>query len=301
MAATVAMSPAISTGACNNEYTFLEYSPEQKQQQRQHQQDSEQINVKHDASWSYCGPLLNSGLGMPTTFDEFARATFTGPVLPKLLPFLDFVNAFLASNGLHHYFLTVRATTPTHEFDHPRWHTDDLFFANLTGGYLPGSRLGGNGQENRPADPRIAGTDWKICTTLQGPATLFIPHRHQSLARETQRRAQEAASTDHQCLSIRCVGCASAADQVREELDAKLASCGVEAAMSGECTFFRVGRDDGAIHSEPVMSNEQCGRVFVNVVPGTEQELRLLIGKWGMEFPREWWVGSNHILRVHNS
>jgi hypothetical protein len=32
-------------------------------------------------------------------------------------------------------------------------------------------------------------------------------------------------------------------------------------------------------------------RVFVNVVPGSEEQLRKLIGRWGMEFPRSWCVG----------
>jgi hypothetical protein len=34
------------------------------------------------------------------------------------------------------------------------------------------------------------------------------------------------------------------------------------------------------------------GRVFVNVVPGTEEQLRGLMSRWGMEFPRAWCVGS---------
>jgi hypothetical protein len=36
------------------------------------------------------------------------------------------------------------------------------------------------------------------------------------------------------------------------------------------------------------MSEGNSGRVFVNVVPGTEGELMELMGRWGMEFPRQW-------------
>jgi len=39
----------------------------------------------------------------------------------------------------------------------------------------------------------------------------------------------------------------------------------------GEVGFFRVGDQVGAVHSEPV---SHCGRVFVNVVPGSKAELR---------------------------
>lgn len=56
----------------------------------------------------------------------------------------------------------------------------------------------------------------------------------------------------------------------------------------GEMVFFRLGGREGAVHSEPRID---CDRVFVNVVPGTEEELRGLMGRWGMEFPRSWSLG----------
>lgn len=59
-------------------------------------------------------------------------------------------------------------------------------------------------------------------------------------------------------------------------------------ARRGECAFFRVGEEDGAVHSEPMSHGD---RIFVNVVPGCEGDLRGLMGKWGMEYPRAWCVG----------
>ncbi|KAF7544098.1 hypothetical protein G7Z17_g10216 [Cylindrodendrum hubeiense] len=283
---------AIDTAdALRQEFSFLSYSPHQDAIQ-------EQITVKRTAHWSYCGPLLRPSpsdpdLPLPPNFYDFAAATFTGPLLPRLLPFLEFVNAVLEASGLGHYLLTVRATTPTHEFDRPRWHTDELFFSDLTRGNLPGTRLGLKSHYERKNSPHAdLGTNWKICTTLLGPSTLFIPLEHQSSTRETQRNAREAASTDHVCLSIRCVGCSSAADSVREELATSLAQFNVKAAAAGECALFRVGRESGAMHSEPCMSESPQGRVFINVVPGTEEELSGTMKKWGMEFPRQWWIGG---------
>ena len=77
-------------------------------------------------------------------------------------------------------------------------------------------------------------------------------------------------------------------DGVREELASELLQYGYVQASHGECSVFRTGHDTGAVHSEPKTSDG--GRVFVNIVPGTEDELKGLAKTWGMEFPRSWWV-----------
>ncbi|RSL56750.1 hypothetical protein CEP54_008660 [Fusarium duplospermum] len=275
--------------AFNKDFSFLKYRAVESHQE-------EAVTVKRTAYWCYCGPLLDPfsspdpDSALPANFYKFAEATFTGPVHQRFLPFLRYINSLLVSKGLKHYMLTIRATTPTHEYDRPRWHTDELFFSDLSKGNLPGTRLGLKSQYKN--GERNSGTNWKICTTLLGPSTLFIPLENQAAARKRQESARESASTEHECLSIRCVGCASAADAVREELTQTLKPLGVEAAMPGECSVFRVGRDFGAVHSEPSMSEGEHGRIFINVVPGTEEELRSLTTKWGMEFPRQWWIGG---------
>ncbi|KAH7309644.1 hypothetical protein B0I35DRAFT_359417 [Stachybotrys elegans] len=271
-----------------SDFAFLRY------QAAQGHDDSTEVRVKQDAFWSYCGPLLRTDSSLPTNFDDFSTATFTGSVLPRLLPFLSFINTYLSDCGMDNYMLTVRAIRPNTEFDQPRWHTDELFFADLKNRRLPGANLGLTSyfEKNQTLDNASSGTNWKICTTLLGPSTIFIPHKHQASAREVQKLAQNAASTQHECLSIRCVGCATAATAVREELAVKLAQFGVEQAFPGECAFFQVGRDSGAVHSEPSMSSDLRGRIFINVVPGTEEELKALMGKWGMQYPRQWWVGN---------
>lgn len=292
------------------EFSFLHYhnSSSPDSPSADHNQQTPAVSVKQDASWSYCGPSLTS-TDLPANFQEFADATFAGPVPPSFYSFVDFVKPFLAEHGLSNYLLTVRATTPTAEYDRPRWHTDEFFFSGLNGGGLPGTKLGAkatyregsaNGTEKAGPD----GTSWKICTALLGPQTLFIPLEHQTSARDLQRQARQAASTEHECISIRCVGCASAAETVRDQLAHGLSRYGVQVAAPGQCVFFQVGRDTGAVHSEPRMSGlgedgevDSRGRIFINVVPGTEDELRGMMDKWGMQFPRQWWIGSNVVRK----
>ncbi|KAH6880680.1 hypothetical protein B0T10DRAFT_495105 [Thelonectria olida] len=280
-------TPVQSVDALREEFAFLNY-------QSQLLNDQAGLTVTRDAYWSYCGPLLDPS-SLPSNFSDFAASTFTRSLDVRFLPFLEFINAFIVSSGLSHYFLTIRATTPTHEYDRPRWHTDELFFSQSNDGKLPGTGLGLKSQYERTKKPSVRGTDWKICTSLLGPPTLFIPLEHQFSARQKQTLARKAASTEHDCLSIRCVGCASAAERVREELSINLKQFGAKTATFGECALFKVGRDRGAMHSEPCMSEHQQGRVFVNVIPGTKEELEVIMRRWGMEFPRQWWVAKPHV------
>ncbi|KAK8037466.1 hypothetical protein PG991_000812 [Apiospora marii] len=305
------------------------------------------LRVRRDAFWSYCGPLLDNGTDaasqLPPSLHEWAAASLTaGSGLDllnrRLLPFLDFVNRFVAENGLDNYWLTIRATTPTAEYDQPRWHTDDMFFNS--------SKINSRSSNDKsvaPSSPLLPltprrwsfwpipstpkpkedeeelfpdrrrqeqqqqldlETDWKICTTLLGPSTMFIPGPHQHRARKRQRSAKETSrrANEHACTSIRCVGCASAADDVRRDLGGSLKDLGVVQAGPGQCAFFRIGPGRGAVHSEPRMSSsgrsdgsQERGRIFVNVVPGKREELERLMGKWGMEFPRSWWIAPSRV------
>ncbi|KAI2694736.1 hypothetical protein CBS147332_9565 [Penicillium roqueforti] len=289
------------------------------------------ITLNTSSSWTYCGPLLTlESYSLPSSFTTWADATINGSILPSLFSFLAYVHEFLAKNNQSHYWLTIRASKSSDEFDTPRWHTDDLFFsplqprnhsrreslfspiANLlkspwTGStknqkpqprILPSKTPTKHHDHPRPTSPTAqipstspAPTNWKLTTTLLGPGTMFIPPATNRLARTTQQAAKtaaRAADPDHVCVSVRCVGCAMAAESVRARLVVELGGHGVVQASAGECVFFRVGEDDGAVHSEPRSHGD---RVFVNVVPGHEADLRALMVKWGMEYPRAWCVG----------
>ncbi|KAH9907726.1 hypothetical protein F4778DRAFT_445093 [Xylariomycetidae sp. FL2044] len=265
-------------------FEFLDYRPTLADQVRS-SDDEREISVKRDAFWSYCGPLLSSQEDLPGNLHDWAAAALSSSLLPLLLPFLTFANQYITRNGLDHYWLTIRATKAAAEFDKPRWHTDDMFFS---------------GEVADTRTPRLREvksqkldlqTNWKLCTTLLGPSTMFIPLEQQAGARETQRATKSALTTDHLCTSIRCVGCAATADAVRISLDDELRPLGVVQAKKGECAFFRIGLDGGAVHSEPSMSGGD--RIFINVVPGKKDELERLMHQWGMSFPRAWWIAPN--------
>ncbi|KAI1412311.1 hypothetical protein F5Y13DRAFT_163299 [Hypoxylon sp. FL1857] len=264
--------------------------------------EPESLSVKTDAFWSYCGPLLYTADDIPASLQDWTHTALSNSLLPLLLPFLTFVNDFIKANGLDHYWLTIRATKATTEYDRPRWHTDDLFFSRGGSGLrepLPPhkGKIHANLNLNPNPKPKLdLQTDWKLCATLLGPATMFIPSPYQASARATSRSTKRALTVDHTCTSLRCVGCAATADAVREQLTAQLAPLGLVQAGAGECSFFRIGPDRGAVHSEPCMSRGD--RIFVNVVPGRRDELAGLVAKWGMSFPRSWWIAPN-VLRRH--
>ncbi|KAJ5087735.1 hypothetical protein N7456_011351 [Penicillium angulare] len=136
-------------------------------------------------------------------------------------------------------------------------------------------------------------TNWKLTTTLLGPGTLFIAQETTPQARKIQQTIKKAIRSrdpEHFCPSVRCAGCAEAAEEVRERLVSELSGHKTVQAQKGECAFFRVGEETGAMHSEPVWEGDG-DRIFVNVVPGDERDLKVLMAKWGMEYPRAWCVG----------
>ncbi|QQK43133.1 O-methyltransferase, family 3 [Penicillium digitatum] len=290
------------------------------------------ITLNTSSSWTYCGPLLTlESCKLPSSFNTWAEATTRGSIWSSLFSFLEYVHDFLAKNNQSHYWLTIRASKGSDEFDTPRWHTDDLFFAPLqpltnhrreslfspitnllkstwtrptTHRDFPAPISYSKLQTKHHAHPRPmpptaqipstspSPTNWKLTTTLLGPGTLFISPATNHIARATQQAAKtaaRAAAPNHICVSVRCVGCAMAAESVRARLAVELSGHGIVQASAGECVFFRVGEKEGAVHSEPRSHGD---RVFVNVVPGHEADLRALMMKWGMEYPRAWvfWV-----------
>ncbi|KAI0485779.1 hypothetical protein F4859DRAFT_394961 [Xylaria cf. heliscus] len=265
----------------NSSFEFLDYLRSAKSSFT----TDNDLRVTNSAFWSYCGPLLAESEDLPPNFHEWNSAALSGSLLTRLIPFLQFVNEVLREHGLDHYWLTIRATKATSEFDKPRWHTDDVFFSARGGGLRAIPR-----EENTDGTLDLQ-TDWKLCTTLLGPSTMFIPPEHQAEARKTQRDTRKSLATDHECTSIRCIACAATSDAVRERLATQLKPMGVVQATLGECAFFHIGQEKGAVHSEPRMSGGD--RIFINVVPGRKDELKSLTTKWGMSFPRSWWIAPN--------
>ncbi|TID22948.1 hypothetical protein E2P81_ATG02073 [Venturia nashicola] len=227
------------------------------------------INLQRSSSWIHCGPLLSlSDHELPASYHEWHKATINGSITPNLLSFLSFANHLLSAAGINHYWLTIRATKPTTDFDEPRWHTDEDFFKG----------------------EKLIRTQWKLVTTLLGPGTLFIEDAKSSRALEAKiKQDAQREYKDHLCTTFKCLGCASVSAAVRQRLGDKLRGRKFIQAAIGDICFFRTGQEQGAVHSEPP---QDCDRVFVNIIPGTEGELQALMAKWGMTtFPRSWSIG----------
>lgn len=237
------------------------------------------LNVIRNSTWTYAGPILSS---LPPSFYSWSKFSTSNPSLlfARLQPLLAFLHATLAESGVQCYWITIRATTPTKEFDMRRWHVDEVFFA-------PGSSNLAFPQHRTPKHNR---NDWKLCATLLGPSTVFM--RDNKFALRTLHKAKEEArkDTDHQCTQMRCVGCSTYADAVRAELSTLLSSRDEVVPPPHAVAVFKTGHKSGAVHSEP-----RChvDRVFVNVVPGTEEELKKVMEKWGMGWPRAWCWGGD--------
>ncbi|CAI4212659.1 unnamed protein product [Parascedosporium putredinis] len=213
---------------------------------------------------------------------QWAGATLDGNLLVPLASFVLRANDFLRQEGLAHYWLTIRATQATPEYDCPRWHCDEYFFheaerpdkgPNWWANHLPHASR--KERRNRAVVPTANGLE--TVRRARRPPRSSSPNQ-QSKARQIRDRVRASCAKEHICASVRCVGCATAAEEVRKRLGEEYAGLGTVQAAKGQIACFRVGTARGAVHSEPKMDGD---RIFVNVVPGTEDELRALSSRWG--------------------
>ncbi|KAF2024118.1 hypothetical protein EK21DRAFT_104880 [Setomelanomma holmii] len=228
------------------------------------------IKVKDTSSWTYSGPILRpSATHLPPSLHTWSQLTISDPssFLQRLIPLFSFLQSFLAEADVECYWLTIRASKPTPEYDERRWHIDDDFF-------LPNF----DGRAIR----------YKLCTTLLGASTLFVQDNETALHTIKTTKAHERPKHQHECTTLRCFGCSTYADTVRHSLAQQLQHHETISAAPNEIAFFRIGQHHGAVHSEPAHDTD---RIFVNIVPGTERELRGLGAKWGMAWPRAWMLG----------
>lgn len=248
----------------NSPYTFIPYTPTSPS-------PSHPLTIHHPSTYTYAGPFL---ISLPTTFHAWTHRTFSSPstLLSLLTPLLTFLSTFLPSLGLDSYCLSIRASKADSAYDVPRWHVDNDFFVS--------------NWEDRGVRMR-AESRWKLCTTLLGPGTIFPAASASALKVLRREKAHERKKHGHVCTSIRCLGCATYAASLRNILIEKFAGWETRAPRANEVAVFKIGAH-GAVHSEPKCTGD---RVFVNVVPGTEEEVRGLMGRWGMgEWPRGWSV-----------
>jgi hypothetical protein len=243
------------------------------------------LKVYNTSSWTYSGSLLPAcSKSLPASFHAWSSLTVSDPstLLHRLLPLLSFLQNYLSDAGVHCYWLTIRASKPTKEYDERRWHVDDDFFSPDFDGRAMQAPAPRN-QSNRKSSER-----WKVCATLLGPSTVFLTDNDSALKTLRDTKAKQRISHQHTCTSIRCLGCSTYADSVRHSLSHSLSAFPTTSPAPKEVAFFRLGSRHGAVHSEPTCDVD---RIFVNVVPGSDEELKGLLAKWGLEWPRAWCFG----------
>ncbi|KAG9247401.1 hypothetical protein BJ878DRAFT_186284 [Calycina marina] len=247
------------------------------------------------STWTHVGAPLDPD-NLPASYHTWSNGTFAaGDVLGLLMPFLDFVHGLMRDTHMTHYSLSIRSQKSNSDFDIPRWHTDRRFFgaesANEDRGKVGPRKEGGS-------------SNWKIATALVGPGTLFVKDgkRARRVQREIEarkssersRKGHYAVSEEHVCTSFRCLGCADMEHSVRMDMAKAVEGMETVQVGHGELVVFKVDgynscHGEPAMHSEPPMSTGD--RVFVHVVPGKEKELRTLVEGWGLEFPKDWFIG----------
>ena len=277
------------------EFQIVSYNPEP------HQTPERPIKILRESTWTHVGPFLNPAC-LPPSFHTWAAGTFSPSstnLLPLLSPFLSFLHSYLAENNLLHYSLTIRAQKATAEYEVARWHFDRAVFQQP----VQNKSVFAFGKK---AAATATATTVKLAAALTGPGTLFLKDGvkgRELLSRvedDTKAALKEKSLGDdeHVCYPLRCLGCADMASSIRFKLAAVVEAERLEVIQlrKGEVAIFRSeGKDRGlglegpAMHSEPDMSGGD--RVFVHAIPGREDELRGLVGGWGMEFPRDWAIG----------
>ncbi|KAH7413931.1 hypothetical protein DE146DRAFT_12480 [Phaeosphaeria sp. MPI-PUGE-AT-0046c] len=238
---------------------------------------SQPLKVIRNSTWIYAGPLLSS---LPPSFHAWSdNATSSSSLLlARLQPLLAFIHASLAESDVQCYWITIRATTPTKDYDMRRWHVDEDFFApDFSYSPFPGTA---SSKQGRNA--------WKLCATLLGPSTVFLKDNTSALRVLRKAKEEERKKHQHQCTETRCLGCSTYSEALRANLSTCLSSHREVTPPPHAIVVFKTGQRSGAVHSEPRCNVD---RVFINVVPGTEDELKKLMAKWGLGWPRAWCLG----------
>ena len=110
-------------------------------------------------------------------------------------------------------------------------------------------------------DGNFFGATHKIAATIYGPGTLLI----------SEREALEIV-TDPKYMNVHPFGPEGLI--MRAEIASRMSKFDPVQLQPGEMVVFRVGnRNNSAVHSEPLMDTD---RIFVSVLPGTEEQIRQL-------------------------
>lgn len=159
------------------------------------------------------------------------------------------VKNVITASGKETAWVCLRASTPHHFFDIPRWHTDGPY---CTPHFMP---------------------QFKFATALRGNGTLFYPLTEDSRTayRDFMRDFMEKGKNsgkDFLTLS----------EESRVPLSKMFDPANAHTIPKGYGAFFVVAHDaHAALHSEPKFDKP---RLFMSIVPGNKCEIRQLDNAW---------------------
>jgi hypothetical protein len=213
-----------------------------------------ELNITNLTTFNYYGDL-NS-----LDFEKFFSKV--GENSPKTIKSIEKIIRKITKKVLNgfdmdHFWISIRAFTPTNSFDMPRWHYDGTYFTNIK-------------------------QQAKFAMVLKGPGTLFI--KKTKKVSESYNKIQEQSrkyfldtmkkkgieSSDFKALSEIS---RESNEKYRPIFAKELSKYKIKQIKSNQGVVFWGGQDPNycALHSEPKIDQS---RLFISILPGTKAMIK---------------------------
>jgi hypothetical protein len=208
------------------------------------------INVDNDFDdYSYYGSI-NKISGINTFLLKIGNNTKEEiDKLEKII--LKLLKKVLDGYQTEYFWMDIRVSSPSNDFDSPRWHQDGPYF-----------------------DRTIITS--KFVTTLKGPGTLLIKSTKKvsniyNTIRDTIYKEIRKTNNQDEQIKIHHKYRPIYADKLKNEKIIQVKN------NQGVIFYANSGGIDGAIHSEPKVDDN---RIFISILPGTKENIESLKKKW---------------------
>ena len=175
---------------------------------------------------------------------------------------LNIIKKVLKAYKLNHFWISMRATLPNHDFDIPRWHKDGNYFSN---------------------DPTSL-NNAKFATVLKGPGTLLIKSTKQVNAirdKILKKEQKDFVTNQHKYVTRdeQIKFSIELSEKYRSIYAQKLAKQKIVQVKNSQGVIFYNGDpfDNSALHSEPKIDQP---RLFISILPSTEINIKTLQQRW---------------------
>jgi len=211
--------------------------------------------ILKDSEFSYHGDISNLNNKLNDFIKEINNnkpSNIFSNIIYKLLD-----NITRAYNKKY-FWILIRITLPSNEYDIPRWHKDHTFFTDC---YKSGNYK----------------NESKFVTVLKGPGTLFTDNskinniydlieKKETLEREKKRRLELEPNYDLIVNKYRKILVSKLQNIKHNQLEPnKGLIFTVGSAKNDDEEFF-----DGLLHSEPKLDSS---RIFISILPGLKSEI----------------------------